>query len=165
MGVDASHSAADVDKVAIIELLSRFHHAVDAKDWAALQQVMTTDAVAEYHSLNDVELFGLEGRFETLPTIIDWIRQGQEPFQFNGAPTHFMTNHVVSVEGNEAASNSYFFDLDLVSGRAIGTGFYKCRHLRTAEGWRIVELRLEQRLCDEVLASIMKQRESAQSDR
>ena len=146
------------DRLDIIDLLSRFHHAVDAKDWPRLRGLFVENAVAEYRSLNNVELFGLEGRFTPIDTIIDWIRKGQEPFQFNGAPTHFMTNHLVDQDGDQASSTSYFVDFDLVSGRAIGTGLYKCRHVRTSAGWRIEHLLLEQRLCDDIIALIAKQR-------
>jgi SnoaL-like domain len=83
---------------------------------------------------------------------------GQEPFQFNGAPTHFMTNHVVDLTGDQASSRSYFNDVDLLSGLMIGTGIYTCSHVRSPTGWKISSMRLEQRLCDSVLDSISAQR-------
>ena len=109
-----SADAATADKIAIVELLSRYHHAVDAKDWDAFPSLMLDDAAAEYAALGEIELFGLEGRYEGLAAIVDWIRVGQEPFQFGGAPTHFMTNHVVTVSGDVARSKSSFMDVDLV---------------------------------------------------
>jgi hypothetical protein len=147
-----------VDRLEIIENLGRYHHAVDAKDWDGLSGLFTEDIVAEYRSLNDAELFGLEGVYEGRRVVVDWIRAGQEPFQFNGAPTHFMTNHVIDLSGDEASSRSYFNDVDLPSGLIIGTGIYTCAHVRTAEGWKIRSMRLEQRLCDSVLDSIAAQR-------
>ncbi len=147
-----------VDRMQIIENLARYHHAVDAKDWTALSALLTEDVAAEYRSLNQIQLFGLEGVYEGRTVVVDWIRAGQEPFQFNGAPTHFMTNHVVELDGDEAVSRSYFNDVDLPSGLMIGTGIYTCNHVRTSDGWKISTMRLEQRLCDSVIESIASQR-------
>jgi hypothetical protein len=147
-----------VDRMQIVENLARYHHTVDAKDWAGLSALLTEDVVAEYRSLNDIGLFGLEGTYEGRTVVVDWIRTGQEPFQFNGAPTHFMTNHVIELSGDEASSRSYFNDVDLPTGLMIGTGIYTCRHVRTVTGWKIRSMRLEQRLCDTVVDSIASQR-------
>jgi hypothetical protein len=147
-----------VDRIEIVENLGRYHQAVDAKDWVALGNLLTEDVVAEYRNLNDAELFGLDGVYEGRTAVIDWIRVGQEPFQFNGAPTHFMTNHVIELSGDEASSRSYFNDVDLPTGLTIGTGIYTCTHVRTPEGWKISNMRLEQRLCDSVVGSIAAQR-------
>lgn len=149
------------DRLDIVDLLSRFHHAVDAKHWDDLRSIFIDDAVAEYKSLNGISLFDLEGQFTPTSAIIDWIRKGQEPFQYNGAPTHFMTNHLVTLDGDKAQSASYFIDFDLVSGKAIGTGQYKCRHVRTSQGWRIAHMLLEQRLCDDLVAVIAAQRQGS----
>jgi hypothetical protein len=147
-----------IDRMEITENLARYHHAVDAKDWSSLSALMTEDVVAEYCSLNDIELFGLEGVYEGRSVVIDWIRTGQEPFQFNGAPTHFMSNHVIELDGDGASSRSYFNDVDLPTGLIIGTGIYNCQHVRTGDGWKIASMRLEQRLCDSVVESIASQR-------
>jgi hypothetical protein len=146
------------DRLEIVENLGRYHQAVDAKDWRALRELLTEDVVAEYRSLNDAELFGLEGIYEGRTVVVEWIRVGQEPFQFNGAPTHFMTNHVVDLAGDHASSRSYFNDVDLPSGLMIGTGIYTCSHVRSPAGWKISSMRLEQRLCDSILDSIAAQR-------
>ncbi len=146
------------DRMRIVENLARYHHSIDAKDWEALASLFTEDATAEYRSLNDVSLFGLEGTYRGRDTIIDWIRAGQEPFQFNGAPTHFMTNHVIEFAEEFATSKSSFNDVDLPTGLTIGTGIYACTHIRVADGWKIERLGLEQRLCDSVIASIVAQR-------
>lgn len=161
--MDGGAAMADaIDRLNIVDVLSRYHHMVDAKNWDGLHALFLPDAVAEYRSLNDVELFDLEGRYTPTDAIVEWIRRGQEPFQFNGAPTHFMTNHLVTVTGDAAQSVSYFIDFDLISGKAIGTGFYKCTHARTPQGWRIGHMLLEQRLCDDLVAVIQAQRSAAE---
>jgi hypothetical protein len=151
------------DRLEIVENLARYHHAVDDKDWSALSTLLTEDAVAEYRSLNSVELFGLEGVYEGRAAVLEWIRAGQEPFNFNGAPTHFMTNHVVTIDGSAASTRSSFNDVDLPSGLMIGTGNYICEHIRTEQGWKITRMLLEQRLCDSVLQTIAEQRAQVQS--
>ena len=159
-GADPERTA---DRLRIIENLARYHHAVDDKDWDTLHALFTEDVTAEYRSLNSVELFGLEGVFEGRETVVDWIRVGQEPFRFNGAPTHFMTNHVIRFSGTTAASRSSFNDIDLISGLAIGTGTYHCDHEQTEGGWKISRLALHQRLCDGVVQSIIDQRNADRS--
>jgi hypothetical protein len=73
-----------------------------------------------------------------------------------------MTNHVIqSLEGGRARTRSAFFDLDMETGLLFGSGFYTVDHLRTADGWRITSLVLEQRLADNALQRILDQRAAA----
>ena len=149
-----------IDRLDLLELLARYHHAVDAKDWLTLRALFVADASAEYRGLDTTkDLFGLDGRIEGQDAIVEWIRVGQEPFQYGGAPTHFMTNHVIEhLDGNQARTRSAFFDLDMVTGLLFGSGFYTVEHTRTPQGWRIAALLLEQRLADNALERILEQR-------
>ena len=151
-----------IDRLDIIELLARYHHAVDAKDWPTLRALFIADAVAEYRGLDTTkDLFGLDGRIEGHDAIVEWIRVGQDPFQYGGAPTHFMTNHVIEhLDGDHARTRSSFFDLDMVTGLLFGSGYYVVEHARAPQGWRIAHLLLEQRLADNALQRILEQRQS-----
>ncbi|MEO5840205.1 MAG: nuclear transport factor 2 family protein [Acidimicrobiales bacterium] len=152
--------AEAIDRLDIIELLARYHHAVDAKDWSNLQALFTDRAVAEYRGLDTTkDLFGLDRRIEGRDAIVQWIEVGQAPFQYGGAPTHFMTNHVIEqLDEGTARTRSAFFDLDMVTGLLFGSGYYTVKHARTPEGWRIASLLLEQRLADNALQRILEQR-------
>jgi hypothetical protein len=149
------------DRLDVIELLARYHQAVDAKDWPGLGAVFTDDVVAEYRGLDTTrDLFGLDGRIEGRDAVVTWITEGQAPFRYDGAPTHFMTNHVLTFTGaDRVRSRSSFFDLDMETGLLFGSGIYTVDHVRTPAGWRIAVLVLEQRLCDNALARILAQRE------
>jgi hypothetical protein len=149
-----------VDRLDVIESLARYHQAVDAKDWPALASLFAVDAVAEYRGLDTTrDLFGLDGRVEGRDAVVAWITEGQAPFRYGGAPTHFMTNHVLEfVDDDHVRSRSSFFDLDMETGLLFGSGIYTVDHVRTADGWRIAVLVLEQRLCDNALERILAQR-------
>ena len=155
-------SARLADRLDVIELLARYHQAVDAKDWPGLGAVFTDDVVAEYRGLDTTrDLFGLDGRIEGRAPVVDWITAGQAPFQYAGAPTHFMTNHVLTfADDDHVRSRSSFFDLDMETGLLFGSGIYTVDHVRTPAGWRIAVLVLEQRLCDNALERIMAQRDA-----
>jgi hypothetical protein len=152
-----------VDRLDVIELLARYHQAVDAKDWATLGSLFTTDVVAEYRGLDTTrDLFGLDGRIEGRDAVVTWITEGQAPFRYDGAPTHFMTNHVLhfaDADDDHVRSRSSFFDLDMETGLLFGSGIYTVDHVRTPGGWRIAVLVLEQRLCDNALERILAQRD------
>ncbi len=151
------------DRLDVIEALARYHQAVDAKDWPALGALFTDDVVAEYRGLDTTrDLFGLDGRIEGRDPVVAWITEGQAPFRYDGAPTHFMTNHVLTfADDDHCRSRSSFFDLDMETGLLFGSGIYTVDHVRTAAGWRIATLVLEQRLCDNALDRILTQREKA----
>jgi SnoaL-like domain len=153
-------AGAAIDRLDVVELLARYHQAVDAKDWPTLGSLFVEDSVAEYRGLDTTkDLFGLDGQIVGRDAIVDWICAGQAPFQYGGAPTHFMTNHVIEhLDAETARTRSSFFDLDMVTGLLFGSGYYTVEHRRTPDGWRITSLLLEQRLADNALARILEQR-------
>jgi hypothetical protein len=136
------------DRVEITELLSRYHHAIDARDWDALGAVFTEDAVADYLGLV------VEGR----DAIVTWLSAALGDREL----THFMANHVFELDGDLASSRSYLQDLDLKTGLAFGAGTYEGEHVRTPAGWRIRRLRLQERLVpDNRLAEVYSYGEAA----
>ncbi len=161
MGSAVPATDRTADRLDVTELLARYHQAVDAKDWPGLGAVLTDDVVAEYRGLDTTrDLFGLDGRVVGRQPVVDWITEGQAPFRYGGAPTHFMTNHVLTfVDDDHVRSRSSFFDLDMETGLLFGSGIYTVDHVRTADGWRIAVLVLEQRLCDNALERILAQRD------
>ncbi len=68
--------------------------------------------------------------------IIDWLRAGLGQFE-NTDPKHFFANHVFDIDGDVAHTRSYMHGLTPHIG-----GLYEIEHHRTAEGWRIADLRL-----------------------
>jgi hypothetical protein len=121
--MDSAHIADVVDRMAIIDQLSRYCLAVDFGDWEALESIFAVDVDATYllgpHGLDDVHRDDRAG-------IIGWLRSvlGESSVQ---APVHAMTNHLVTVDGDAGRSSSYL---------ANGGGTYEAEWRRTPDGWR-----------------------------
>jgi hypothetical protein len=130
--VTLSAFRAVADRIEITELLSRYHHAIDGRDWDALSAVFVEDAVADYMGLV------VEGR----DAIVTWLSAALGDREL----THFMANHIFDIDGDSATSRSYLQDLDLQTGLAFGAGIYEGQHTRTDAGWRIRRLQLRERL-------------------
>ena len=137
------------DKVEIIEVLSRYHHLVDAKDVEHLDQVFTDDARCEY--LGQEELFGIAGDSPTgLPAIKAFLEDTLAPVDTR----HNMTNHVFSaIVGDTAHTRSYLI------GRGGTEGVYEVDHVRTPAGWRMRRMVLEQRFDPDTAAELLAQRQ------
>jgi hypothetical protein len=146
------------DRVELTELLHRFHQAVDFRDWEAFADIFTEDATIEFESLNNFEIFGMEGRHEGRQAIVDWVKTGVAPFDWNGAPVHFMTNHVFWIDGDTARSKTYLIETDLVSGYVICSGVYDSRHVRVDGAWRIQGFHLGMYITEGVRESLVGQR-------
>src|SRR5438128_2187279 len=86
------------DKVEIIELLSRYHQAIDAKDWDALPSIFTADAECNY--LGQEDTFGIPGNHPIgLAAIRAFLEDALTPVD----TMHSMTNHVFTMlEGDRA---------------------------------------------------------------
>lgn len=124
-----------VDRIEIHELLNRYAHAIDFMDWRLLEDVFTEDAVADYSSAG--EYVDVESVREGRDRIIDYYETAMAPF---AGVLHFMTNHLVELDGDRARTRSYMHVLNLGMG-----GIYSCVCRRTGAGWRIERLELEER--------------------
>lgn len=123
------------DRVEIIEMLSRYHYAIDGRDWEALESIFTPDATAGY-----VRVAGGERSSSSVgpgvTAITEWLRSSLRPVETQ----HYMTNHVfIALDDESATTNSYLS----VRGTTTG-GVYTGTHVRTDDGWRIQDLTLEQ---------------------
>ena len=119
------------ERQAIIDVLNAYAACLDTRDWPGLNDVFHPHASGIY----GVEL---NGRDE----IVDCIRSflgGCGPSQ------HLLGNYQISIDGVHAKSTTKARVLHIgVGDRADLTpyeavGVYHDRHLRTADGWRIIE--------------------------
>lgn len=95
----------------------------------------SNDAVADDSSAG--ESVDVESVREGRDRIIDYYETAMAPF---AGVLHFMTNHLVELDGPVARTRSYMHVLNLGMG-----GLYECRCRRTGAGWRIERLELEER--------------------
>jgi hypothetical protein len=140
----------EADRQAVMRLINQYAHGIDGHDEALLRRTFTADAVAEYKGAN----FPMDVRLEGFPAILEWLKA--QVGQREGAlPWHFMDTPIVEVDGNRATLKAYQHN------RALsGVGVYTIEAVRTAQGWRIQKLHLDERILDPKLLEEVSQPET-----
>jgi len=117
---------------------------LDSADWLALGDVFTEDAVLEMDGLDHL-VKGLDGQYRGRHAIInDFYRQTGAVLP-HGAKSMFVTGHLstnmqIDLQGDEATTLAYFFEIVANDRILIGTYQHRCR--REAERWRFCFLRI-----------------------
>ncbi len=117
---------------------------LDSSDWSALGDVFTEDAVLEMDGLDHL-IEGLDGQYRGRQAIInDFYRQtgavlphGAKPLFVTG---HLSTNMQIELQGDEATTLAYFFEI--VANDRVLIGTYQHRFRREADRWRFRFLRI-----------------------
>ncbi|HYC21608.1 MAG TPA: nuclear transport factor 2 family protein [Candidatus Bathyarchaeia archaeon] len=127
------------DRLEIADLLARYCHAIDSKQWELLDGVFTPDARIDYTTSG-----GIQGRF---PEVKDWLAKTLVHFPMT---QHLVTNLQIEIQGDRATSRAYFYN-PMGEPKPEGPGlklffvggYYLDKLTRTPAGWRISE-RFEQ---------------------
>jgi ketosteroid isomerase-like protein len=119
-----------IDRQDVGDVLVRYVHALDRRDWAALARCFAPDAVF-VHPGGEVDAQG----------IIERSRAALEPLD---ASQHLLGSILVSVEGDTATAISYFHAQHVRAAAQGGelyviAGTYRDRLRRDPDGWVIVE--------------------------
>jgi hypothetical protein len=118
------------ERQAIVDVLNAYATCLDTRDWLGLNNVFHRQATGIYATT-------LAGR----AAIVDSIRSflgGCGPSQ------HLLGNYQISIDGDHAESATKARVLHVGAGERAGLvpyeaiGVYRDRHLRTADGWRII---------------------------
>lgn len=122
------------DRLAIIELIGRLSLAIDAKDWDAMGQLFT-DTV--YHDRTS-----LTGGDPYTASVAQFVEGWRQTLQGMDAVHHQITNHVISLEGDEATCTANMQGTHVLANASGGPMWtVGGRHLyelrRTPDGWRI----------------------------
>jgi hypothetical protein len=124
-----------VSRVEILDLFAKYCHAVDRYDFAIFEEVFTDDLVADYSEVRAPEdepvLYGRAEFAAWLTDSMSLIGPGM---------THFMANHLITVDGDEANVVSHNHVLNVSMG-----GVYHSHAVKTPQGWRIDRIRFEAR--------------------
>jgi len=125
------------DRLAIIELIGRLSLAIDAKDWDAMGQLFTETVYHDRTSLTGGEPY-------TAP-VAQFVEGWRQTLQGMDAVHHLITNHVISLDGDQAtcaANMQGTHVLANASGGPIWTvgGRHDYKLKRTPGGWRIAGL-------------------------
>jgi hypothetical protein len=123
-----------LDRAEITELLTRYGHAIDSRQWDLLDSVFTPDATIDYSTSG-----APKGPF---PEIKAWLQSFLGRFPMN---QHMTLNSRIELDGDVATGRSYFFNPNSFPDET-GTermifvgGYYNDRFVRTPDGWRIAE--------------------------
>jgi hypothetical protein len=133
--VEGAAAQVAADKLAVIEVLTRYHHAVDFKRWDDLDRILTEDAVAAWPGMG-AELGLATDAPAGREAIKAWLRDAVGDRE----SLHYMVNHVVDIDGDTARNRSMVAVADSLSN-LYHLGYYDGTHRRTPEGWRIASLR------------------------
>ncbi|SNS09668.1 SnoaL-like domain-containing protein [Sphingomonas laterariae] len=124
------------DRLAINELLARYCHALDRKDWPAFRAVFTENARIDFTAFG-----GPEGNPAELEAFLAPILDGLVASQ------HMVSTIIIDLDGNEAQARSAAI-VPMTSASAEGAEqtllnglWYEDRLVRTPAGWRIAERR------------------------
>lgn len=119
---DGTGAAGGADLAAIQQLLNRYPHAVDDRDWDAFELIFTDDVVC------DLEAVGL-GTCDGRAALVERFAVIEHPV------AHHLVNPVVEVAGDTAHVRSKW--LVVLADRTTLSGEYHDDLVRTAAGWRI----------------------------
>jgi hypothetical protein len=123
------------DRDSIVDVVNRYTYALDGRDWPMLEDIFTADAVCRY---GDADAPALVGRV----AIVAWIRSFLDGC---GPSQHLLGNHVVQIDGHEAAAMCKARVHHYGAGERAALvpyecfGVYRDRLRRTLGGWRITE--------------------------
>ena len=140
LGAASQPDASDVrDRLELVELTHRYAWAIDTVDRDELARFFTPDASAHYVEVGP-KVLGLDVRLEGFDEIWDWLYQGLAHRKGPaGLPMHYMSNHLIELEGDTARLRYYMHNRSLAAG-----GVYYAEAVRTPAGWRVAKLRLEE---------------------
>lgn len=120
---------------------------LDSEDWPALADVFCDDGILEMIGL-DALLPGIDGVYRSRQTIIDdfyipAIEGAANPAAKLFATGHISTNMQIDLDGDEARTLAYFFEI--VANNTVLIGTYQHRMQREQDRWRFAFLRISVR--------------------
>jgi hypothetical protein len=125
------------DRLAILELIGRLALTIDGRDWNTLGQLFT-DTV--YHDRTS-----LTGGEPTNLPVAEFVEGWRQTLQNMDAVHHQITNHVITLDGDEATCAANMQGTHVFANPSGGDmwtvgGRHDYRLKRTGDGWRIAAL-------------------------
>jgi hypothetical protein len=118
-------SLSAVDRLDILELVARYGHALDDRDWSAFASIFTRDAIVDFQTGS--ALAPMEG----LDSIVHHYRDvGVHPLQ------HIVVSSIIDEvsQGHVVVRSKALFP---ISGNQVFEGLYTDLVVNTSAGWRI----------------------------
>lgn len=137
--MELSGSPSLDDRTAINDLLVRYCHTIDDKDWAAFASLFTPDAILDFTAFGGPRC-GVPGLVEFLRGVARQVHDWQ----------HTISTVLLTVDGDVVRSRAAAQVMMITHGddsfdQVVFTGlWYRDRLVRTDQGWKISE-RIQQR--------------------
>jgi hypothetical protein len=123
------------DRMEIADLMVRYAHAVDTRDWTLFRELFTGDATVDYGAFG-----GPKGSVEEVVTFLDSV------LPLFTATQHLVANCAIALDGDRATVRTMCHNpMALRGGAGEKPGlllcglWYRDTVLRTPRGWRISE--------------------------
>ncbi len=122
------------DRIEIQDLMVAYSHAIDTRDWDALDEVFTPDALIDYSAMG-----GSKGSVQETK---DFLREAMPRF---AGFQHMVATSKVSLNGDSAEGRTICHNPMVLETPDGGTHVFFCglwyrdRLVRTPDGWRIRE--------------------------
>ena len=128
-----------LDRQAISDVVIRYATGIDMRDWEAYRSCFTDQLEVDFTSFS-----GGEPRTLTGDEWVAGVRAGLSGF---AATQHISTNHVITLDGDEATCVSYmqaqhYLPNEKGDNALTLGGYYTNTLVRTGDGWRIRRCRL-----------------------
>ncbi len=124
-----------LDRMDIIDTFNRYASGVDLRDRELYRSCFTDEIDIDFSSMGMGEPMTLEADV--------WVNQALSTVSAFQSTQHIITNHVITIEGDEATGIGYL-QAQHYNPENIFTvgGYYTDRFVRTPEGWKIKSLKL-----------------------
>lgn len=122
------------DRIDIQDLIARYAHAVDRRQWESLDFIFSADCHIDYTAMG-----GIAGTLEEVKTYL------AETMPMFVSTQHMMGLPVIDIDGDMATAVTICHNPMVMEGGdvLICALWYHHQLVRTAEGWRIRDLREE----------------------
>jgi len=119
------------DRLEIQDLLTSYCDAIDSRNWNALDDIFTPDAIIDY-----TEAGGAKGTLEEIKLYLD---KALKPFS---GMQHMLGLPMIKITGDEASSRTILFNPMVIEKEGNPNVFfvglwYRDKLVRTSKGWRI----------------------------
>lgn len=119
------------DRLEIQDLLTAYCDAIDSRNWNALDDIFTPDAIIDY-----TEAGGAKGTLEEIKLYLD---RALKPFS---GMQHMLGLPMIKITGDEASSRTILFNPMVIEKEGNPNVFfvglwYRDKLIRTSKGWRI----------------------------
>jgi 3-phenylpropionate/cinnamic acid dioxygenase small subunit len=123
-----------LDRAEISDVQLRYATGVDMRDWASYRSCFTDEIDTDFTSAMGGEPRRLKAD--------QWVEYARRTISGLKATQHMITNHVITLEGDEATCVAYVqarhhLPNDTGASDQVMFGYYTNRFVRTPDGWKI----------------------------